>query len=68
MKTVEAIQCLECGKLHPMFNSDSYIRIQGNVYIGLEGGLIGNNIKDDGVESSFFCIDCFKIFAYNIDK
>lgn len=59
---VQAIECIKCGNLHKL-DSETYIRIQGNIYIGHSGGIVGNNLKGgDNVESTYFCIGCFQDF------
>ena len=56
---VDAVKCA-CGKL---FTEDSkdYVRVSGNVYVGKDGGLIGNNLnaKKKVVRDSIYCFDCF---------
>jgi len=59
---VHAVCCIACKKLHRM-DADTYVRVQGNIYIGHDGGVIGNNIYEDHVDSTYFCIDCFKRFV-----
>ena len=59
---IEAVKCQHCGRIHDK-NDITFIRVEGNIYIGIEGGIVGNNIfeKDDGIEinSSIFCRSCF---------
>jgi len=57
-----SVQCDKCGSL---FDSDSkdFYTIEGNVYIGLEGGTIGNNFALDecgmtSVKSNHYCKPC----------
>jgi hypothetical protein len=54
--TVEAVKCETCGKLHEL-NSDDYVSVHGNVCRGMGGGLVGNNLDNDGkVENvSIYC-------------
>ena len=58
---VECIECNKCKKLMKIDSEDFYT-IKGNLMIGLNGGLIGNNFdKDDKcVRENCYCIDCFK--------
>ena len=60
IKTIEAVKCMSCGKVHER-NSKTFLSVWGNVNIGIEGGIIGNNIEDGRVERvSIYCIDCFR--------
>jgi hypothetical protein len=58
---VECIECDKCRKLMKIDSEDFYT-IRGNLMIGLNGGLIGNNFdKDDKcVRENCYCINCFK--------
>ena len=58
---VECIECDKCRKLIKIDSEDFYT-IRGNLMIGLNGGLIGDNFdKDDKcIRENCFCIDCFK--------
>lgn len=42
----KAYQCDHCGTLH-LPDSETFVRIKGNVYVGESGGVIGNNIEGD---------------------
>lgn len=57
-----AVQCAVCGKYH-LSDSNDYIAVSGNVTIGMNHGLIGNNLTDGDVVKhvSVFCLECFKI-------
>ena len=57
-----AIQCAICGKYH-LSDSNDYIAVSGNVSIGMNRGLIGNNLTDGDVvrHVSTFCLECFKL-------
>jgi hypothetical protein len=67
---IKSIQCDICEKLFPE-DSKEFYTIQGNVYIGTQGGLIGNNIifdenvsLIDDVKIQHFCKDCLKEFLF----
>ena len=49
-----------CNQIHPA-NGSTYIRVQGNIYLGAMGGLVGDNFDEDGRvrEDSIFCTSCF---------
>jgi hypothetical protein len=51
------VKCDYCGKVHNP-NDHTFYTVKGNIYVGLEGGLIGNNFMNDGVKSSHYCIEC----------
>ncbi len=52
----QEIICLECGKKH-YSDEKTFYTFYGNVTIGLYGGLIGNNLSEDGTigRISFLC-------------
>lgn len=56
--TVQAVSCLHCKKLIQKDSGD-YIAIHGNVYVGEDGGLVGNNFNPDGTlaRATFYCTD-----------
>ena len=62
---VKAVKCEQCGSLHDSADR-SFVRIEGNIYIGMDGGIVGNNFScsDEtgkiSVRSSFFCLACFE--------
>lgn len=58
---IEGITCDKCNKLF-LKNSENYFTIEGNIYIGEDGGLIGNNFDKEGkvVRINHFCRDCLK--------
>lgn len=41
------IECMVCKKLHNP-DKDTFFTICGNVFVGLKGGIIGNNFSKDG--------------------
>ena len=54
-ETVVAVECCACGSLHKQ-EALSYITIAGNIYIGANGGVVGNNLDDEGkVTRSTYC-------------
>ena len=56
-----SVKCKVCGKYHKT-DSDTFVAVSGNITRGFEGGLVGNNIKNDIVtQVSIFCVgECFK--------
>lgn len=66
MGEIKAIQCDECKKLL-LFNSREYFTIHGNIYIGNEGGLIGNNLDKENrvIRENHFCRNCLKVFLFD---
>ena len=64
MKTVEAVECCCCGTLHEI-DSEDYVAFHGNVTIGMKGGLIGNNLDEEGrvANVSIYCRNkyCLKV-------
>ncbi len=56
----ESVKCHGCGKIFES-KSNLFFVIYGNITIGLEGGIIGNNFADDGnlCGATVFCrSDC----------
>jgi len=65
MPRVGAVQCDNCKSVHHI-DGDTYISIHGNLHIGIDGGLIGNNIDDHKVvRVSIYCIPCFREIMNN---
>jgi hypothetical protein len=56
IETIECVECIICGKIHKL-SSDQFIRFQGNVYIGMNGGVLGGKQPDlfKDVKSSIVC-------------
>lgn len=63
--------CVKCGRQFDE-NDNDYLTFEGNVYVGEDGGIIGNNIPavEDAVESNYnlhrhdikktrICLSCF---------
>lgn len=63
MKTIEAVQCIECGKLHDKL-AETFIAFHGNVTVGLLGGVIGNNLDNfhHVINTTVLCPDCAVTF------
>ena len=40
---VESVKCVTCGDFHDI-NSDTFVSFVGNVMIGTNGGIVGNNL------------------------
>ncbi len=55
MTTNECVECVQCHKLHKK-ESEDYVLIAGNVYIGQHGGIIGNNFLEDGTLGRVFIV------------
>lgn len=45
--TFTAVKCFTCGKLHDA-KGDTFLSFHGNVCVGTNGGIIGNNFDDEG--------------------
>lgn len=58
----KAVKCHACGKYHELESTD-FIKIVGNIYIGLNGGIVGNNITNEGdrvvITPVIYCNKCF---------
>lgn len=67
MKTIEAVKCSVCGAIHDT-EAETFVRVEGNIYIGVSGGIVGNNIEYGDynspatIESTIFCNSCFVDF------
>jgi hypothetical protein len=66
----KTVKCEICGKEHNVL-SETYVRVQGNIYAGGTGGIVGDNFprlggsdKDadkfraEDVNSSYYCWNC----------
>jgi hypothetical protein len=53
--TIDAIECFFCKSLLRA-DSEQFISIHGNICIGQNGGVIGNNLDDDGRVARTTCI------------
>jgi hypothetical protein len=47
IENVESVRCKVCGALHDM-KEDTFFTFHGNVCIGMNGNIIGNNLDGDG--------------------
>lgn len=47
IEKIEAVKCAACGTLHNI-KADTFLSFQGNVCVGMCGGIIGDNFDDDG--------------------
>jgi hypothetical protein len=67
-QTVEMVLCDMCGTAHRV-DSNFYIQVAGNIYMGKNGGLVGNNLDDQSLDnpkvmrSSIYCKKCFLEYA-----
>ena len=61
MSYVQGIKCDKCEKIHDR-NSKEFFTVMGNILVGIKGGVIGNNLNDDGqvVKDAHFCKECMK--------
>lgn len=46
-KTYVAVKCNFCGRLHEQDGED-YLTIHGNICVGMGGGVVGNNLDEEG--------------------
>lgn len=52
------IEC-SCGAVHGQ-DSEKFIAVYGNICIGIDGGMVGNNIHNGQVmRVSYMCLGCF---------
>lgn len=67
MDTIDSIRCCVCGELMEA-SSNEYLRFHGNVFVGINGGLIGNNLDEEGrvIKDTFVCktTKCIKKILY----
>lgn len=47
VETIEAVECVVCGKLHRV-DDNRFVSIHGNICIGMNGGVVGNNLDESG--------------------
>jgi hypothetical protein len=66
----QKIICFSCHKRH-FRDEDTFFTFYGNVTIGLFGGMIGNNLNEDGTigRLSFICRkqECFEYLTKYLD-
>lgn len=64
----EKIRCRTCGRRH-FPDECTFVTFYGNVCVGLNGGIIGNNFAEDGTLArvSFYCRNerCLKSLFFN---
>jgi len=72
--TIEAVECVVCKKLIRA-DSEHYLSILGNIHIGRNGGMIGNNFDEDGrLQSATYvcrtstCLDQLAKYLAGSDK
>lgn len=56
MGVIDAVACDGCGKVMAMSSKD-FFKIDGNLYIGYSGGIIGG--AEPANHTTFFCVPCF---------
>ena len=58
MSKIEAYECESCGKLLKP-DSENLRTVYGNICVGLQGGIVGNNLKDSVVfRDAHYCTEC----------
>jgi hypothetical protein len=60
---VECVKCIKCGTLHSTVspgNKEKFFSVHGNICIGLNGGIVGNNLTEDGQVNRvmIYCFNC----------
>lgn len=55
LQTIDAVECVVCKKLLRA-DSENYVVIYGNVCIGRNGGMIGNNLDENGRVVNSTCV------------
>lgn len=67
--TVAAVTCMVCGQMHRVDCKD-FIAIYGNVMIGMDDTIIGENIDEKGkvIGSTIYCRKsaCFDVFVESL--
>ena len=54
-ETVSRVTCDKCGRKH-VDTDRSFMAVYGNITIGLQGGVVGNNLQEREVQKvSIFC-------------
>jgi hypothetical protein len=56
MGLIDAVKCDGCGKVMD-FESKDFFRVDGNIYIGYTGGIIGG--AEPEAPTTFLCVPCF---------
>ena len=62
MALIKAIECDGTGcSMLVKADSEDYFTIMGNIFVGQNGGIVGNNLDDEGkvINNTFFCKSCF---------
>ncbi len=56
LPVIATVKCTQCGKLHNV-DDETFMTFYGNVMIGTDSGVIGNNFDDKGrlVKSTIIC-------------
>lgn len=63
LNILKAVKCIRCEKLHELIpDSREFVTVHGNIMIGLNGGIIGNNFDEEGKlkKITVFCTSCFR--------
>jgi hypothetical protein len=60
---VECVKCIKCGMLHSAISpggKEKFFSVHGNICIGLNGGIVGNNLNEDGQVNRVmvYCFNC----------
>lgn len=67
LEEVPSISCKACGKKH-YTNSETFFTIKGKLMVGISGEVIGNNIKEGMINSSYYCKECLIKLLENLNK
>lgn len=61
---IQVMKCERCGKI--IENERDGYSIHGNIYIGFNGGLIGDNFGEDGrlIREVHYCRNCLEIILF----
>mgnify|MGYP003985413577 CR=1 FL=1 len=66
-KTVRAYKCSSCEKILTEGDKNKWFVIHGNITVGVEGGVIGNNFAENGTLQNV-TIMCYSCLSSLIDE
>lgn len=62
------VKCEKCGKEHPVEGREYFV-VYGNIMVGKDGGIIGNNFNEGELKSvSVFCLECLIEFLEDVKR
>lgn len=66
MSKIEVYECERCGILLKSDNPNLRT-VSGNIYIGVDGGIVGNNLDNDGkvTRDAHYCLNCLSDIIAN---